>query len=96
MNLLYFRPANAREEEYFNFDKHILARFRRDLDRDAFYLGGQLHMKHNDMITVDIIHRIQMSNEGRSLDVYTARKELEFIEQMLYTYHLLMLLRENC
>ena len=52
-NLLHFMKLNENEKELFNFDKLIIEKFISQLDNDTFYLGGQLKMKHNDIINLN-------------------------------------------
>ena len=106
-NLLHFMPLNDQEKEYFNFDKSIINRFISDLDKGMFYLGGQLRMKHNDFINLISIQKVREITEQRNREyggpcnsweaasMYTSQKELEFIENMIKTYNLIMALREK-
>jgi hypothetical protein len=106
-NLFYFTPLNEQEKDIFNFDKNIINRFILHLDKDIFYLGGHIKMKHNDTINLDIINKVREINEQiicehgaprNSSDlasVYTAQKELEFIENMIKSYIIIMEAREK-
>lgn len=106
-NLFHFTPLNDQEKSIFIFDKTIINRFIFNLDKDIFYLGGHIKMKHNDIINLDSIQKVREINERilceygpprKSLDlatVYTGQKELEFIENMIKTYNLIMELREK-
>jgi len=107
LNLFYFMPLNEQEKNFFNFDKNIKNRFISDLDNDIFYLGGQLKMRHNDFINSEIIQKVKEINEKRNREyggpcnsweaasMYTSQKELEYIENMIKTYNLIMKLREK-
>lgn len=106
-NLFHFNPLNDKEKELFNFDKTIIDRFIINLDKDIFYLGGHIKMKHNDIITLDYIKKVREINEKITCEygaprnswdlasVYTAYKEVEFIENMIKVYTLIMETREK-
>ena len=106
-NLLNFMPLNNQEKDLFNFDKAIINRFNSELDKGFFYLGGQLKMKHNDIINLDSIQHVREINEQRNLEyggpcnsleaasMYTSQKELELIENMIKVYNLIMEIRET-
>jgi hypothetical protein len=106
-NLLHFTPLNEQENELFNFDKTIINRFIFNLDKDTFYLGGNIKMKHNDIINLDSIQKVREINERiiceygpprNSFDlasVYTYQKEVELIENMIKAYYVIMEFREK-
>jgi hypothetical protein len=106
-NLFHFTPLNDKEKELFNFDKTIIDRFIFNLDKDAFYLGGHIKMKHNDVISIHSIQKVREINEKiiceygapcnsfESDSVYTAYKELELIEKMIKSYSVIMETREK-
>jgi hypothetical protein len=106
-NLLHFTPLNEQENTLFNFDKTIINRFIFNLDKGIFYLGGNVNMKHNDIITLDSIQKVREINERimceygaprNSFDLaslYTCQKELELIENMIKAYILIMEIREK-
>ena len=106
-NLLHFTPLNEQEKETFNFDKTVINRLIMCLDKDLFYLGGHIKMKHNDIISLGSIDKVREINEKITYEygaprnssdlasVYTAQKELEFIENMIKSYFLIMEAREK-
>ena len=106
-NLLHFTQLNEQESTLFNFDKNIINRFIFNLDKGTFYLGGNVKMKHNDIINLDSIQKVREINERiiceygaprNSFDlasVYTCQKELELIENMIKAYILIMEIREK-
>jgi hypothetical protein len=106
-NLLHFTPLNKQEKNVFNFDKTVINRFIFNLDKDTFYLGGHIKMKHNDIINLALIQKVREINEQITCEygaprnssdlasVYTAQKELEFIENMIKSYILIMEAREK-
>ena len=77
------------------------------LDKHVFYLGGHIKMKHNDIISLCSINKAREINEKITYEygaprnsydlasVYTAEKELEFIENMIKSYILIMETREK-
>ncbi len=106
-NLFHFMPLNEYENELYNFDKLIIEQFITQLDKHQFYLGGQLKMKHNDIINLDSIQQVREINKKRdieyggpynSFEYASMRKsimELEFIENMITKYNLIMEIREK-
>ena len=106
-NLFNFMPLNNQEKDLFNFDKVIINRFNSELDKDFFYLGGQLKMKHNDIINLETIQHVREINEQRNREyggpcnsweaasIYTCQKEIELIENMIKVYNLIMEIREK-
>jgi len=106
-NLFHFLPLNEEEKEYFNFDKTIINRFIFNLDKGMFYLGGHIKMKHNDLIGLDSIQKVREIHERiiceygapcnsfEAASIYTAQKEVEFIESMIKAYIVIMEIREK-
>lgn len=106
-NLFHFTPLNEQEKLIFNFDKTIINRFIFKLDKDMFYLGGNMKMKYNDIITLDSIQKAREKHERiiceygppcnswELASVYTSQKELELIESMIKAYSLIMEIREK-
>jgi hypothetical protein len=106
-NLFHFTPLNEREKKIYAFDKITVNRFIFNLDKDAFYLGGHIKMKHNDVISLVSIQKAREINEKiiceygsprnswDTASIYTAEKELEFIEKMIKAYYLIMDTREK-
>ena len=107
LNLLHFTPLNEYENAIFSCDKLIIDKFISQLDNGTFYLGGQLKMKHNDIINLDSIQQVREINKKRdieygcpynSFEYASIRKsimELEFIENMIIKYNLIMEIREK-
>ena len=105
--LFHFIPKNDNEKELFNFDKLIIDEFIKELDEDFFYLGGQLKMKHNDLINLDSIKQVREINKKRTIEyggpcnsfearsIYNYNKKLETIEQMINSYLMIMEIREK-
>ena len=106
-NLLNFMPLNDNEKQLYNFDKDIINRLNTDLDKGFFYLGGQVKMKHNDLINLDSIQKVRVIYEERNREyggpcnsweaasMYRAQKELELVESMIKVYYLIMEIREK-
>ena len=106
-NLLNFMPLNDNEKQPYNFDKDIINRLNTDLDKGFFYLGGQVKMKHNDLINLDSIQKVRVIYEERNREygrpcnsweaasMYRAQKELELVESMIKVYYLIMEIREK-
>ena len=106
-NLLHFTPLTEQENILFNFDKTVINRLIMSLDKGIFYLGGNVKMKHNDLISLDSIQKAREINKRimceygaprNSFDlasVYTCQKELELIEDMIKAYYLIMEIREK-
>jgi hypothetical protein len=106
-NLFHFTPLNEQEKEIFNFDKTIINRFIFNLDKDIFYLGGHIKMKHNDIINLETIRKVRdihekiicdygsPRNSWEAASIYRTEKEVELIENMIKSYYLIMELREK-
>jgi hypothetical protein len=106
-NLFHFTPLNEEENAIFNFDKSIINRFIFNLDKDIFYLGGHIKMKHNDIISLEKIKKVREISEKiiceygpprtswDAASLYRNEKELEFIENMIKAYNLIMETREK-
>jgi len=106
-NLLHFTPLNDYENDLFDCDKLIINHFISQLDNDMFYLGGQVKMKHNDIINLDSIQQVREINRKRDIEYGTACNgfeyasirnsiiELQFIENMIIKYNKIMTIREK-
>jgi hypothetical protein len=106
-NLLRFVPLNKYESELFNFDKDTIANFITQLENNAFYLGGQLKMQHNDIINLDSIRQVREINRKKNIEygepcnsfeaasIRRSLKELEFIESMIIIYISIINVREK-
>jgi hypothetical protein len=107
IKLLTFIPSNDIETELFNFDKKIIAEFITELDKNIFYLGGQLKMKATDIINTDSIQQVREINLKRNIDyggpcnymelcsMRNSLIQLEFIENMILKYNIIRQIREN-
>jgi hypothetical protein len=105
--LLNFVPINDREKELFNFDKNIIERLKQDLDNNFFYLGGQLKMKHDDIISLNSIEEVKTINKKREIEygepcnsfesasILNHLNKLYFVEVMIIKYNEIMELREK-
>jgi hypothetical protein len=106
-NLLHFMPFNEYENEIFSCDKLIIDKFISQLDNNEFYLGGQIKMKHNDIINLDSIQQVREINRKRDIEygcpyngfeyasILNSIKELQFIENMIIKYNNIMTIREK-
>ncbi len=78
-----------------HFDKLLVSKLIQDLDTNSFYLGGQIHMIKNDIITMDLIQKSKNITKQRLIDyggpcnsweMYSMQrsdKELTLIEDLL-------------
>ncbi len=108
-NLLMFitTPLSDEEKKIFNIDKAKINKLMSKLERDCFYLGGQIKMKPNDIINLDSIEKVREIDRQRFIDyggpansfeaasIYEADRDLEFIEYMIQKYYEIMDLREK-
>jgi len=106
-NLFNFTPLNDKEKAIYNFDKYIINRFNTNLDKNFFYLGGQIKMSHNDIVNLDSIQKVREINIQRlrvyggpcnsweAASMYTANQELELVESMIKAHNLIMDIREK-
>jgi len=107
LNLLHFTPLNEYENEIFSCDKLIIDKFISQLDNGTFYLGGQLKMKHNDIINLDSIQQVREINRKMDIEyggpyngfeaasIRNSIMELQFIENMIIKYNKIMEIREK-
>jgi hypothetical protein len=105
--LVNFMPLNDREKEIFSFDENIINEFKSNLNKDMFYLGGHLKMKHNEIINLDSIEKVRTIDKQREIEyggpcnsfeaasILNHRRKLSIIENMLMKYKVIMELREN-
>jgi len=106
-NLFNFMPLNDKEKELYNFDKSIINRFNINLDKGIFYLGGQIKMTHNEVVSLDSIQKVREINKQRNIEyggpcnsweaasIYTSQTELGLVESMIKSYSLIMEIREK-
>lgn len=106
-DLFNFMPLNENEKQLYDFDKSTIIRFNKDLDNGFFYLGGQIKLRHNDVVNLDSIQKVREINEQRNREyggpcnpfeaasIYTSQKQLELVESMIKSYILIMELREK-
>jgi hypothetical protein len=108
-NLLHFNntPLSDDEKKIFDFDQSIINRLISNLDRNVFYLGGQIKMTQNDIINLDSIEHAREIFRKREIEyggpcnsfeaasVYQAKRELEFVENMIRKYNEIVQLRRN-
>jgi len=105
--LVNFMPLNDREKEIFSFDENIINEFKSNLNKDMFYLGGHLKMKHNEIINLDSIEKVRTIDKQREIEyggpcnsfeaasILNHRKKLSIIENMLMKYKVIMELRKK-
>jgi hypothetical protein len=103
-----FNTTQLSEEEkkIFDFDQNIINQFIIKLDKGWFYLGGQLKMKHNDIINLDFIQKVREIDRERfekyggpynsleAASICQHNKDIEFIENMIKKYDFIISLRE--
>ena len=108
-NLLHFNNSLLSDDEkkIFDFDQSTINRFISNLDRNVFYLGGQIRMTQNDIINLDTIEHVREIFRKREIEyggpcnsfeaasVYQSKKDLEFIENMIQKYNQIIQLRTN-
>ena len=106
-NLLMFitTPLSDEEKKIFDFDKAKINKIIAKLDKNLFYLGGQLKMYSNDIINLDSIEKVREIDRKRFIEyggpcnsleaasMYEHNKELEFIENMINKYNEIIQLR---
>ena len=95
MSLLYF----FKNGEEYEFDKNVIDGFIYDLDSNKFWLGGQIKLKHDDIINLSLIQRVKEIRQKRLIDygppcnsfemmsIYSSNKQLELIESMIIKYN---------
>ena len=66
--LLSFQPENDREKEIYNINQNILDDMNVQLQRNMYYLGGQLKMSYNDEINLLLFDKVREINKQRELE----------------------------
>lgn len=106
-NLLNFTPLNDNEKELFNFDVKIIDKFKSNLDKNTFYFGGQIKMSYNDIINLDTVQKVKDIDKQREIEyggpcnsfeaqsIFYHKKDLEFLENMIKQYNLIIEQRVN-
>jgi hypothetical protein len=64
--LLDFQPDDDREKEIYNSNQSVLYKMKLDLEKNMYYLGGQLKMEYDDEINLnsfDIVREIDRNRE---------------------------------
>lgn len=96
MNLLYFFIYRDSEIIY---DKNIIKKYINELDKNIFWLGGQIKMQHNDFINLQLIERVKQIRNKRLIEygdpynsfemmsMYESAMQLELIEKMIIKYN---------
>ena len=105
--LLEFHPENDREREIYTIDLSVWNEMKEKLDKDTFYLGGQIKMKYDDEINQDSFNQVREINKKREIEyggpcncwemhsIEHHRKMLDECENMWNNYLKIMKLREN-
>jgi hypothetical protein len=97
--LFSFQPINDREKEVFKFDEKKVAEMRYKLDKNIFYLGGQISMKYDDKISLNNIENAYKINIQREIEygppyngfeaqsIRYHEKTLEIVKNMITKYY---------
>ena len=97
--LFSFQPINDREKEVFKFDEKIVAEMMQKLDKNIFYLGGQISMKYDDKISLNDIEMVYIINKKREIEygppwngfeaqsIRYHEKCLEIVKDMIIKYY---------
>jgi hypothetical protein len=97
--LFSFQPINDREKEVFKFDEKIVAEIMHKLDKNIFYLGGQISMKYDDKISLNDIEMVYIINKKREIEygppyngfeassILYHEKTLEIVKNMIIKYY---------
>jgi hypothetical protein len=96
MNLLYFFIHN---DTNIILNKNIIKKYIYELDKNTFWLGGQIKMNHNDFINLELIEKVKKKYDERLLEygspcnsfemmsIYESTMQLELIENMIVKYN---------
>ena len=104
--MFYTNLLHNTEEEKLNFDRKIIYKFMSKLDNDLFYLGGMKKMKHDDIISLNIVEETRKiceqrfeqygaANSFELASIYESFNDLDFIEKMLKKYNEINAKSEN-
>ena len=104
--LFSFQPINDREKEEFKFYEKNVAEMRYKLDKNIFYLGGQISMKYDDKISLNDIENVYKINKQREIEyggpyngfeasnILYHEKTLEIVKNMIIKYYEIIELRD--
>jgi len=105
--LLEFQPQNDREKEIFNINQSVLDEMKRDLERDVYYLGGQIKLKYDDTINLFLFDKVREINKQREIEyggpcnsfeaasIYHHNKIFEETEKIVQKYFEIMNWRDK-
>ena len=66
--LLDFKPQDDREKEIYSINQSILDNMKIDLDKDMYYLCGQVRLRYDDTINIDIFDKVREINKKREIE----------------------------
>jgi hypothetical protein len=78
--LFSFQPINDREKEVFKFDEKIVAEMMHKLDKNIFYLGGQISMKYDYKISLNDIEMVYIIWSN----LYSRNFLIQFTSRMVF------------
>jgi len=105
--LLEFQPQDDREKKLYNINQSVLYKMKLDLEKNIYYLGGQLKMSYDDEINLnsfDIVRDIDRNreieyrgpcNSWEAMSINNHRMQLQETENIVKTYLEVMKLRET-
>lgn len=105
--LLEFQPLDDREKEIYNINQEILHNMKLELDKNMYYLGGQLKMGYDDEITIECFNNVRVIDKERefeyrgpcnsweAMSINEHRRKFLETEKIFYKYHEIIELRES-
>jgi hypothetical protein len=105
--LVEFQPLNDREKEIYNINQEILDNMKLKLEKDIYFLGGQLKMGYDDEITIESFNIVRVidterefeyrgpCNSWEAMSISNHRTQFFETEKMFYKYYEIIKLRES-
>jgi len=99
--LLSFEPRDD-EKELWNINQNILDEMKKSLEEKIYYLGGQIYMRYDDILTLTSFDKVREINESRGgpcnswemMSVNRHKYLLEETEKIVNQYFMIMNKRE--
>lgn len=105
--LLEIQPINDREKQLYNINQEILDSIKSDLEKNIYYLYGQLKLGYDDEITAEDFNMVRAidkeiefeyrgpCNSWQTISINEHRRQFFEIEKLFQIYSQIMKWREE-
>ena len=105
--LLDFKPQDDREKEIYNINQTVLDKMKLDIEKDSYYLGGQLKMGYDNEINLNLFNIVREidrnieieyggpCNSWEAISINNHKIQLQETENIVKKYFELMKWREK-